>query len=506
MKKNYHPLLLPVYAVLFLYSHNVGQVSFRFVIVPLAVVGVLAAASYMLARRLVSSAERAAPVATLFWVLLFSFGRVHSAVTGTRVATPEAGRYYPLLILWVGIFVAITRWLLTTKRNLEMTGRFLNIVGAILLVITVGTMSARIVVGEMHLRRHEALTGGTRTVNLIVSDKPPDIYYLILDGYPSRDTLQQVYGYDNSYFIKSLEDMGFYVADESRSNYPLTMLSLASSLNMRYLQELEEVLGERSRNLSVPRHLIQDNVVAASLIEAGYSFCHFNSGWGPPIHNPMADANYLCGRLGDEFTEALINLTPFGPVVGGTGARKRVLCVLSRIPRVGEEVPEPRFVFAHILPPHPPYLFDRHGEPLLHGELEMTGDVWRNRDAYLQQLGFVNDRVIAVIADILETTPGPEPIIILQSDHGTASLGERSDGGWTDPDVEFISERTSILNAYHVPEEIEEQLYPSITPVNSFRLLFGYMFSANLEPLPDTVFFCCYWHPYSFSDVTDLLR
>lgn len=42
-----------------------------------------------------------------------------------------------------------------------------------------------------------------------------------------------------------------------------------------------------------------------------------------------------------------------------------------------EEVAGPRFVFAHILPPHPSHLFDRHGESLLHGEL---GDVWRNRE------------------------------------------------------------------------------------------------------------------------------
>lgn len=506
MTRYYHPLLLPLYAVLFLYSHNVGQISFRFVVTPLIVVGVLAVVSYMLVLRLVSDAERAAPVTSLFWVLFFSFGRVHNAVTGTRVAMPEAGWYCPLLILWAVAFVLITRSVLTTSGDLRMAGRFLNIVAALLLVITVGTMSVSIVQGEMHLRRHGSLAAGPGHVDLVLPDEPPDIYYLILDGYPSRDTLEEIYGYDNSAFIEALGRMGFYVADESRSNYPLTMLSLPSSLNMRYLDELEEVPGEDSRDLTVPRHLIQDNVVAASLLTAGYSFAHFNSGWGPTIHNPLADVNYLCGRLGDEFTDALVNLTPLGPIMGGAGARNRVLCVFSRIPGVAEEIPAPRFVFAHILPPHPPYLFDRHGEPLLRGELEMTGDVWKNRDAYLEQLRFVNERVIAMIGDILQETDDPDPIIILQSDHGTASLGERREGGWMDPDADFIRERTSILNVYHVPEEVAEHLYPSITPVNSFRLLFTESFSADLELLPDIIYFCCYRHPYSFTDVTDLLR
>ncbi|MFO8059806.1 MAG: hypothetical protein R6U70_04025 [Bacillota bacterium] len=506
MTRYYHPILLPLYAVLFLYSHNVGQVSFRFVVTPLIVVGVLAVVSYMLVLRLVSDAERAAPVTSLFWVLFFSFGRVHTAVTGTRVAMPEAGRYYPLLILWAVVFVLITRSVLTTSRDLRIAGRFLNIVAALLLVITVGTTSVSIVQGEMHLRRHGSLAVGPGHVDLVPPDEPPDIYYLVLDGYPSGDTLEEIYGYDNSAFIESLRRMGFYVADESRSNYPLTMLSLPSSLNMRYLDELQEVPGEGSRCLTVPRHLVQDNVVAASLRTAGYSFAHFNSGWGPTIHNSQADVNYLCGRLGDEFTDALVNLTPLGPVMGGVGARNRVVCVFSRISGVREEIPGPRFVFAHILPPHPPYLFDRHGEPLLRGELEMTGDVWKNRDAYLEQLRFVNERVTAMIGEILENADGAAPVIIVQSDHGTASLGERREGGWMDPDADFMRERTSILNAYHVSEEVEKHLHPSITPVNSFRILFREKFSADLQPLPDTVYFCCYWRPYRFTDVTDLLR
>ena len=46
--------------------------------------------------------------------------------------------------------------------------------------------------------------------------------------------------YDNSAFISDLEKMGFYVAKCSQSNYPRTDVSLGSSLNMDYLQNLND--------------------------------------------------------------------------------------------------------------------------------------------------------------------------------------------------------------------------------------------------------------------------
>jgi hypothetical protein len=74
----------------------------------------------------------------------------------------------------------------------------------------------------------------------------PDIYYIILDGYARADVLSNLYGYDNSDFIKPLEQRGFNMASQSRSNYPRTLLSLASSLNMKYLEPVSEPLRESS--------------------------------------------------------------------------------------------------------------------------------------------------------------------------------------------------------------------------------------------------------------------
>ena len=42
-----------------------------------------------------------------------------------------------------------------------------------------------------------------------------------------------------------------------------------------------------------------------------------------------------------------------------------------------------------------------------------------------------------------------------------------------------------ILNAYHLPDKGRSSIYPTITPVNTFRLLFNEYFGANFEILED---------------------
>ena len=66
-------------------------------------------------------------------------------------------------------------------------------------------------------------------------DYKPDVYYIIFDAYPRSDQLLEHFGYDNREMIAFLEDNQFYVAHKSHANYPMTPLSLASSMNMQYM-------------------------------------------------------------------------------------------------------------------------------------------------------------------------------------------------------------------------------------------------------------------------------
>ena len=56
------------------------------------------------------------------------------------------------------------------------------------------------------------------------------------------------------------------------------------------------------------------------------------------------------------------------------------------------------------------------------------------------------------------------PIIILQGDHGNEH---------------------KILNAYYFPREDYDLLYETISPINSFRIVFNLYFDADYELLED---------------------
>ena len=69
-----------------------------------------------------------------------------------------------------------------------------------------------------------------------------------------------------------------------------------------------------------------------------------------------------------------------------------------------------------------------------------------------------------------------------------------------------LDERFSIMNAYYFPDKDYSSLYPSITPVNTFRVIFNKYFDENLPLLPDNNYFSTIYHPYEFIEVTEMLK
>ena len=95
----------------------------------------------------------------------------------------------------------------------------------------------------------------------------------------------------------------------------------------------------------------------------------------------------------------------------------------------------------------------------------------------------------------------PAPIIIIQGDHGPGAFLV-----WDSPYKTDLEERFGILNAYYFPGGDEGWLYPSITPVNNFRIVFNRYFHANYEILEDDSYFSPWMRPYDFTRVTGLIE
>jgi hypothetical protein len=160
-------------------------------------------------------------------------------------------------------------------------------------------------------------------------------------------------------------------------------------------------------------------------------------------------------------------------------------------------------IFAHIISPHPPFVFDARGRPVVprQGYSLNDGDEFRGTlDEYLvgyaMQVQFVNQKLEQVIDAILANSPTP-PVIILQGDHGPGSHLN-----WSSPEQSCLWERASILNAYYLPGGGESGLYPSISPVNTFRVVLNAYFGANLPLLPDLTYFTSHRLEHQAIDIT----
>ena len=334
---------------------------------------------------------------------------------------------------------------------------------------------------------------GLGDIELDCSDTP-DIYYIILDGYGRADVIKELYGLDNESFIKYLERNGFYVATESQTNYIQTVFSIPAGLNLNYIDPPGEGVNGQSYFSGLVRH----NEIMAMLKHCGYQTVSIESGFYF-TNDPDVDVYLARGIGANEFESLLLADSPVDVLstelnlepseLSYEAHRRRVLYSFEKLGNL-YKMNGPKFVFAHIISPHPPFVFDQSGKPVNPQRSYFIGDgddfQGNPRDyltGYPAQVQFVNQKMGQVIDTILANSSSP-PIIIIQGDHGPGSHLD-----WDSPKKTCLWERTPILNAYHLPGDKARLLYPSISPVNSFRVVLNAYFGTKLPLLSDETYF-----------------
>jgi hypothetical protein len=341
----------------------------------------------------------------------------------------------------------------------------------------------------------------------------PDIYFIVLDGYARGDVMKELYGFDNGPFLERLERRGFLVARQSHSNYCQTRLSLASTLNADYLNNLVDL---SSSDLLPVATAIKENLVRKSLAPLGYKFVTFATGFDA---TDFFDSDlYLSPPPGNpEFSQILLEMTPIDAWLSEfrhndrySAIRDRTQFLLDRLPSIAR-MKEPTFTFAHILSPHPPFVFGEHGEDVsprrifAHGvyrSLDGTGFGTPEyiRESYRKQSAYLTERVERTVEQILAASPEP-PVIILQSDHGSWLRYHPDDVEATD-----LRERFGILNCIYMPGRKAEGLSDHMASVNTFRIVLNEVIGAGLPLLPERNEFSPFHDPLVFTDVTERLH
>ena len=483
-----HPFLFAIYPILALLAINISEVAFSSSIRPLLFSVLLAGLLLVIFYGLFRDWKQAALLTTVLLILFYSYGHIYIALKGIHVNGFYLFRHRTLVPIWLGLAALLMAWVSRRSINRTSVTYVLNLIGLFLLILPVGQLIF------FSLQSQTSQTDNDHSaLRLNVGESPPDIYYIILDGYGRSDILKNEYGYDNSDFLNALRDLGFVIAECSQSNYAQTQLSLASSLNFNYVDALSDRFVPGSDDRTGLDQLIHHGAVRESLEQAGYQTVAFATGF---LATELTDADYFLGPQRsqgqlNEFEYLLMETTlarllqdgnRFGMQSAGSELfRERTLFTLEKVDELSY-IQGPKFVFVHVIAPHPPYVFGPTGGPVEPEEVGTT-KTQEGASQYRDQVIYINSRVTEIVPQIIANSTTP-PIIIIQGDHGpTVASSPRA--------------RMSNLSAFFLPG-VESPVYSTITPVNIFRVIFNTYFGQSLELLDDVSLYSDYTDPFNF--------
>jgi hypothetical protein len=401
-----HPFLLALWTVLFAYSENLGFLSFSQAWMSLFLLLSLTSVLLLLFSAILRSVMKAGAVLSLFLILFFSYAHVYSMLWREGTTYAPTDESLGLMIAWATLFAGGTALIFRIKVGWPEYTKILNVLALTLIAIPVFKIGVhgfrtRISQQDVEVKPIEIAQTGT-----IAMDTLPNIYYIILDAYGRADILQEVYDYDNSEFLDYLSQMGFFVASKSQANYAQRDLSLASSLNLMYLDDVAAAVGAKSSDRLPLAYMIQNNAVAQFLKQRGYTIVALASGYSATDLR-SSDIHVGSGRTWNELEARLLCSTPI-PWLAIRGSvfdpyamhREKVLYTLNHIAGAAE-LPSPHFVFAHVLAPHGPFVFDEQGNEIqpesqfdLRGSAQYhaAGWTWEDHSAdYTGQVRFINN-------------------------------------------------------------------------------------------------------------------
>jgi hypothetical protein len=443
-------------------------------------------------------------VASAWLLLFFSYGRVASGLAGASI-----GRTRYLLPAWalLGLAALVTAYVFRSR--LAGVTKALNLVVAVLVAMNL----VPIALYRPPANSPASLTGPLgKVLSAAKSAKLglPDIYYIVPEDYGDERTLREIAGVDTRPFLRYLEKQGFYVARDSMANYQNTPMAMAAALNLQYLPTL---LGDDAKSYAAAARMLRGFAVSKFLQGLGYRYVHIGHWWTPTRTDSSADIDVKPGSL-SEFSSILYDTTILPTLSRKLNVEQAILdprrgryeLTLQELKDIVQttKLRGPKFVFAHLGIPHLPALFDRNGRFVTADE-SITK---RSPKYFADQVSYTTKRLQSLVGQILQGTHR-KAIIILQTDEGPDLLLQRTairEGRFQSRRFRpALLAKYRILNAFFLPGIPYDRLYPSITLVNTFRLVFDLYFKTGLGLLPDQTW-ALRRDPKEFVNITRLLH
>ncbi|MDQ3682850.1 MAG: LTA synthase family protein [Bacteroidota bacterium] len=477
--KEYFIFLLPVFFIVHACVANFPLISLKDVINVLGWNLLAALLINLLFSFIFKDWRKAAIYAFSLLCFQFCFGIVHDTLK--KMASDFFIVKYSFIIPFsIIVFISLFYFLQKSNRSFNRLNRYLNTLFLILLAIEAFTflVKANKNTGISHQEK--------RISNKCDTCSTPDIYLIIADEYAGNRELKEIFSFDNTDFEKALEQRGFYVAKNSRSNYNYTPYSVASIVGMKYLENISSRSND-SKNRNISYLQINDNEMIRILKQYNYQFVNLSlfdfADQPTTIDNmffltrkKMLTAQTFTSRfkkdLGFNFITRFKVKSEIKRFTNSTlKNNKKILSNTYSI--VNTNSISPRFIYTHLMMPHYPYYFDASGHPNpTESLMEEQQHLQKNYLGYLQ---YCNKIFLQLIDTILQKSNEP-PIIIFMSDHGFRHF------------IPPLHQQYHFMNfnSIYLPGKNYTGFYDSISGVNQFRIILNKQFKLNLPLLKDS--------------------
>ena len=526
-----YPILFALWFVLFEYSHNRNDLTPSVVFKPLVAALVIASLLLGMSLLAVRSLSKAALIAGSLVFITFSYGHLADFIRAHGPDVLASGRFLlPFLLLFFGGLVYLILRTQPPERLLKITPK-LNLVGLVLVLFNL----APVIFSTQVKLTPDKSPGIKISKNL---KNPPDIYYIVPEDYAGNRVLKSHFKYDNSEFTNYLDSKGFITDANSIPNYPYSPPSLASTLNMRYLDREAKQYDGKTKSVVPYYNLMEDNRVVRTFKSIGYQYVHVGSWWGPTSKSKLADKTFSTPTsytifnkpyIPTEFERTLFN-TSIGQIllkhparIGGltffksqsSSTDNRAQTLFSQVDYIKQSVVPmkgPKFTFMHIMSPHRPFVFDEDCKQIAEGTpdtIEFAKTQYIPR--YVEQLKCTNRQLRQIIDTILSQSSRP-PIIVLQSDEGEYPFEywqgeiEKDRYDWYKAPADLLKIKFQSQSAFYLPG-MKNPNMKDVAFVNTFRFILSQYFGADLPNLPQKYYISDeHASPYNFKDVTTQLQ
>ena len=492
-----HPFFLCCFPVLFLISFNAHELVVQDAFIPL-VISVSISFVFWIILRCFIDGKKAGLIVSLFIIMFIIYGNTHALLQSDNSDTIQFLGSNPILgtiFLAVGIFGTI--FFIKTKVSTELNTIF-NIVAVTIIAILILNLMFYYATNQAE----DIIFLDFAQAPIIINDvdKKPDVFVFILDEFAGGKQLKMDFNYDLTPFNKELEKRDFIIPNLSFSNYPHSFLSLASTLNMSYLDSVVEGIDPNSKDMQLFIQLSDSSTVLRMFDSYGYKVTTLDTVGTPLGYTGDSIDEYLCASFGEISIELRKNLvltympiTYFNDQLLSHFNRDGLECIFSYIENYESDGKQPHFVHSHLMLPHAPFIYDSEGN-----NVSRDPNLKVDKEGYLDQLIFAERKILELIDSIQKRSP--ESVIILHSDHGFRAAVNQAN-----PTDEDLIRGFNNISAVYFPDK--DISFPGkLSLVNLYRIFFNAYFNTDYEMLDDRQIWYDLNKPYVHIDVTDRLN